>query len=94
VKTLLATAFAVALSLPLTASAEDFQTVDQVQRYANGYTVKGIPVGKSQADTANYTAADPEAAASCERDALLMMLHPGRFVLTVGFYCTLTTRTQ
>jgi hypothetical protein len=85
VKTLSALVVGAVIAAPLAAYADtQFQSLDSFNR-VNVQLSKfaGIPVGQSTSVTVNQAFSDSSAADGCERGALMMLAHPGRFLLTV-----------
>jgi hypothetical protein len=100
VKTTLALALGLAVTVaPLAARADgQYQTIDSVNRRNQTYLYfSGVLVGASAstADVYDLNSAAPQAD-GCERDMLLMLTHPGRYLLTVNFStgCTLAAKTN
>lgn len=87
-KTALTLAFGLAATLaPLAARADgQYQTIDSVNRLTTDQVAfSGVLVGgsTSQTDNVHIASTTTQVVDACERTMLLMLTHPGRYVLTV-----------
>ena len=91
--------FAAVLAAPAAAFATDYQSIERVQRVdSQQLSVYATPVGKSQSVQfyVNGGEYDVDRANACERYALIVLTHPGRFLFTiddVGSKCSIAPRT-
>lgn len=65
-------------------TAVQFQTIDSVNRYyTSALSFTGIAVGQTTSQAYVWSSSQQPVADSCERDMLLMITHPGRYILTI-----------
>ena len=91
-KTIAILAFGLAVvAAPL---AAQYQTIDSVNhRNSGNLYFSGVLVGQSTSTSDLFNnSGSVDIVQACERDALLMITHPGRFLLNVSYAtgCTLT----